>query len=97
MLKENVLVNKITEIEINELQNKISEWNEKANFIKNKFNFDIPNYIIDEIIENEDSKNYSNLHYLINCAVVNRKITKDNGIMLKKEYNGLDTLKFKTH
>ena len=72
--------------ELNTLQHKISEWNEKSLKIQSQFDFVLPNYIIDEIIENEVKKDYLNLHYLINCAVINGRITEKNGKLLKKIY-----------
>ena len=86
MLKKNILSNEIKDVELNKLQSKIIEWNKKAEVIQSKFNFILPNYIIDEIIENESSKNFLNLHYLINCAVLSGRITTNNGKILKKEY-----------
>ena len=71
---------------ISELKKQIELWNKKATFIQSQFDFIIPNYIIDEIISNEYSKNYSNLHYLINAAVVNKRLTKNNGNILKELY-----------
>lgn len=69
-----------------ELKKQIEIWNKKANTIQSQFDFIIPNYIIDEIINNEYSKNYSNLHFLINAAVINNKLTKSDGNILKKFY-----------
>ena len=69
------------------LQQKLSMWNEKAKKIQSNFDFCIPDYIIDEIIENEDSKNFVNLHYLINCALVNERISESNANLLKRAYS----------
>ena len=87
MFKKNVKID-LHELDqnISELKKQIEIWNKKATFIQSQFDFIIPNYIIDEIISNEYSKNYSNLHYLINAAVVNKKLTKKNGNILKKLY-----------
>lgn len=63
------------------------EWNKKAKIIQSKFNFILPDYIIDEIIKNEEKKDYLNLNYLINLAVINGRISKDNGKLIKKTYN----------
>lgn len=68
------------------LKKQIETWNKKATIIQSQFDFIIPNYIIDEIISNEYSKNYSNLHFLINVAVINNKLTKSDGNILKKFY-----------
>lgn len=84
--------NSITEreqsrIELEILQKRISEWNRKASIIQSNFDFILPNYMIDEILNNEEKKNYVNLHCLINCAVVNGRITESNGKLLKQIYN----------
>ena len=69
------------------LQQELSTWNKKANKIQSSFDFHIPDYIIDEIIESEDSKSFVNLHYLINCALVNERISEDNAKILKQVYS----------
>ncbi len=83
--------NQLQKIEQNQaklknLQNKILEWNQKAIKIQRKFDFILPNYIIDEIVENEEKKDYCNLNYLVNCAVVNGKISENNGKIIKRIY-----------
>lgn len=72
--------------ELIELQAKILKWNEMAIKIQSKFDFVLPNYIIDEILKNEEKKDYNNLHYLINCAVINGRISKNAGKIIKKFY-----------
>lgn len=79
-------------VELDRLQNNISNWEQKANIIKSQFNFHLPDYIVDEIIQNEGSKNYINLHYLINCALVNNKISESNANLLKQVYSFRDCL-----
>ena len=85
---ENNINSNLSNIEqhISELKKQIELWNKKATFIQSQFDFIITNYIIDEIISNEYSKNYSNLHYLINAAVINKRLTKNNGNILKELY-----------
>lgn len=92
MLKANLLSDEIKKIkykqaELNKLQNKISEWNEIAIKIQANFSFILPNYIIDEIIENQEKQDYINLHYLVNCAVINGRISENNGKMIKQLYS----------
>ena len=92
--RKNVLINttdmlnnlKNKENELDKLQNKLSDWNQKAKKIQSKLNFTLPNYLIDEIIDNENTKNYLNLHSLINCAVINGRITKENAKLIKELY-----------
>ena len=91
MLKENLLSNQIKEVELKqselrELQNKVSEWNHLAIKIQSKFDFILPNYIIDEILKNREKKDYNNSHYLVNCAVVNGRISESNGKIIKQIY-----------
>lgn len=73
--------------ELANIQQKLEIWNEKAKKIQNNFDFHIPDYIIDEIIQNETSKSFVNLHYLINCALVNNKISENNAKLLKQIYS----------
>ena len=90
--KENLLSNKTKEFEykqneLRKLKDEILEWNKKARKIQSKFNFVLPDYIIDEIIESETKKDYSNLHSLINCAVLNGKLSENNGNIIKQIYS----------
>ena len=75
-----------TQKNLKDLQNAINNWNTKFKNIQSNFSFKLPNYIVDEIIDNEDSKDFSNLHYLINCAVINGRISESHGKMLKNSY-----------
>lgn len=81
-------VNELTNERMNliKLQNDISTWKSKALKIQSNFNFELPNYILDEIITNENKFQYKNLHFLINCAVINGKISKTNGSILKQTF-----------
>lgn len=58
----------------NELSNKTREKLEKY------FDFYITSYIIDDIVENED---YYHFCLMVNLAVVNNRLTADNGEKLK--------------
>lgn len=72
--------------EFERLQEDFFKWNQKAKEIQSKFDFILPNYIIDEIIENEEKKTYFNLYCLINCAVINGTISQNNEKRLKEVY-----------
>ena len=61
-------------------------WKQKASKIQSHFDFAIPNYILDEIIEHEDSIFKDNLYYLINCAVMNNRITPANARKIREIY-----------
>lgn len=69
------------------LNDKISKWNTKADEIREQFNFFIPNYLIDEIIEKEIEKNYSNLHCLCNMACICGRITNEESQIIKNIYS----------
>lgn len=75
-----------TQENLKEIQSTINNWNKKFKKIQSNFSFKLPNYIVDEIIDNEDSNDFSNLHYLINCAVINGRITENHGKMIKQAY-----------
>lgn len=74
------------QLNVVDLQNSILEWNQKAKEIQSHFDFDVPMYIIDEIIEKEDCVNHENLYCLINCAVMNGKISQENARKIKEVY-----------
>lgn len=70
--------------------NKIKEYLKKFDTISLKlkifFSFDIPNYLIDDIIMEE---NYSHFCLLLNLAVINKRISKNNAKILK---NGIKNI-----
>lgn len=74
----------VKQAELKKLQDKISNWNQRAKNIQSKFDFTLPNYIIDEILENERNKDYLNLYYLINCALINGKISNEEAKKIKQ-------------
>ena len=90
--KENIALEDIRKLkckkeQLNLLKEKLEYWNQKSLEIQSKFDFIIPNYIIGEIIEKEKSKDYLNLYYLINCAIINGRISESNGKKLKQLYS----------
>ena len=85
-LSTNFQYSQVIEKEINALQSAMNQRNILTKKFKSNFNFDIPDYIVDEIIENEKTQNFLNLHYLINCAVINNKISESNALLLKQVY-----------
>lgn len=69
-----------------EIPNEVKIWQQKASEIQSRFDFVIPNYILDEIIEHENSNYKDNLYYLINCAVMNNRITIENAKKIREVY-----------
>lgn len=74
------------QIETKNLQNKLDKFDKEKEIIQNQFNFIIPDYLIDEIIESNTTKIYRNLNCLINCAIINGTLSKENGSILKQAY-----------
>ena len=64
--------------EIQNIQKQLTLWNKKSKLIQSQFNFKLPKYIIDEIIRNEKTKLYYNLHSLINLAIISNKLSTKN-------------------
>lgn len=91
--KKNPLFNRIftnhskSQCEIIDLQSEIKSWDLKSNEIQANFDFTIPNYIIDEIIDQQSSSNKDNLFALINCAVINGSISMENAQKIKDTIN----------
>ncbi len=79
---------KAKEVLINRTQNEIDNFNEDKKTIQSKFNFEIPDYLIDDIID----ENFDSLYALINCAVVNGHLSKENAENLKSVYKKTDRL-----
>ena len=74
---------------MNELQKKtkkLKEEIERRNILKNKvqsyFEFEVPDYVIDDIISEEY---YEHICLIINVAVLNKKITEKNAQILKEK------------
>lgn len=68
------------------LQATLETWKQKQKIIQSQFDFIIPNYIIDEIIDLEMCKNYSNLHSLLFLAVDNKRLSKEQALLIKQIY-----------
>lgn len=68
------------------LQATLELWKQKQKIIQSQFEFNIPNYIIDEIIELEKTKNYSNLHALLLLAVDNNRISVEEANLIEQFY-----------
>lgn len=68
------------------LKKSLEIWNEKQKEIQANFDFIVPNYIIDEIIYLEPSKDYSKLHSLLLLAVYNRRISMEEAVKIEQVY-----------
>lgn len=82
---DDTMFNTPSSVEV-EVPDEVKIWNKKASEIQSRFDFAIPNYILDEIIEQENSSYKENLYYLINCAVMNNRITIENAKKIREVY-----------
>lgn len=61
----------------------ITNFFSKIDNIQKKYDFNIPKYVLDEIVNNNDK---DNLNEIINLAVMNRRLSKTNANILKNDY-----------
>lgn len=75
-------MNNLTDIEVKNIlaKNVIHRFYRLKEKLEYEYKFEIPNYIVNEIINNND---YNNLCSLINLAVVNKNLSHKNGEILK--------------
>lgn len=69
-------------IQTEKMKEQIEKINKMTNKLKEYFNFEIPRYVIDEILDNGE---YNNICSLINLAVVNERLTKNEGECFKSK------------
>lgn len=53
--------------------------------IQRKYTFEIPDYVLHEIVEKEERNSNDNIIALINLATINNKISLENSKILKKD------------
>lgn len=53
--------------------------------IQRKYTFEIPDYVLHEIVEKEEENSNDNIIALINLATVNNKILLENAKILKRD------------
>lgn len=75
-------MNNLTDIEVKNIlaKNEIHRFYRLKEKLEYEYKFEIPNYIVNEIINNND---YNNLCSLINLAIVNKNLSHKNGEILK--------------
>lgn len=88
-------MNNLTDVEVKNIlaTNEIHRFYRLKEKLEFEYKFEIPNYIVDEII---NGNSYDNLCSLINLAIINKKISKKNGKMLKK-YKKMEKNIYKKH
>lgn len=85
-------MNNLTDVEVKNIlvTNEIHRFYRLKEKLEFEYKFEIPNYFVDEIINND---NYENLCALINLGVINKQISKINAGKLKRN----ELLKIKTN
>lgn len=68
------------------LKQKIAQLEVQREKIQNRFNFKIPVYVLDEIIESNERVIKDNLNAIINLARVNDRISLKEAEVLKEHY-----------
>ena len=83
-------MNKEYEKEIKKMEQKL-ELNKKIREkLSGYFDFIIPDYVISDFIDNED---YHHFCLMVNMAVVNKRLSKENGNTLKEKTKSLFNIK----
>ncbi len=71
---------------IRNIEEYLENLQKKSKEIQSKFSFKVPNYVLSEIVENEGKVDYSNVFALLNLAVANGRITRENANKFKEYY-----------
>ena len=76
-LVENEEIDRILKIE--------SKIEKRGKEIQKKYNFEIPDYVLHEIVEKEGESSSNNIIALINLAKVNNRLLPEDADILRKE------------
>lgn len=68
------------------LLKKIERQKEKEEIIQKEFDFLIPDYVLSEIAESDERIDKNNICALINLAILNNRINKENANILKQQF-----------
>lgn len=89
-LREITYISELDELNISERNRILKEYIEcmenKRKEIQDKFSFEIPTYILDEIIESAGRHREDNINCLINAAIINDRISEEDAYFLKNEF-----------
>lgn len=83
-------MNKEYEKEIKAMEQKLELYEKIRKKLSSYFDFMIPDYIISDFIDNED---YHHFCLMVNMAVVNNRLSKDDGNILKEKTKSLFNIK----
>lgn len=83
-------MNKECEKEIKEMEQKLELYKKIREKLSSYFDFIIPDYVISDFIDNED---YHHFCLMVNIAVINNRLSKENGNTLKEKIKSLLNIK----
>lgn len=72
--------------DINYLQERLNYITTQGREIQKKFEFAIPNYVLEEIIDTRNKQQKLNLVAIINLATINNRLTQEQANRLKDTY-----------
>lgn len=80
----------MTEEKYEIMKKHIEKMDKIKNDLQKHINFEIPEYIIHDIAENEE---FNHICLIINVAIVNEKLSRENGQYLKEKIKSLCNIK----
>ena len=83
-------MNKEYEKEIKAMEQKLELYEKIRKKLSSYFDFIIPEYIISDFIDNED---YHHFCLMVNMAVINKRLSKEDGNTLKEKIKSLLKIK----
>ena len=83
-------MNKECEKEIKKMEQKLELYKKIREKLSSYFDFIIPDYVISDFIDNED---YHHFCLMVNMAVLNNRLSKEDGNTLKEKTKSLFNIK----
>lgn len=72
--------------DISYLQERLNYITTQGREIQKKFEFIIPNYVLEEIVDTQSKHQKTNLSAIINLAKINKRLTEEQANKLKEAY-----------
>lgn len=72
--------------DISYLQERLNYITAQGREIQKNFEFIIPNYVLEEIVDTQNKQQKTNLSAIINLAKINKRLTEEQANKLKEAY-----------
>lgn len=72
--------------DISYLQERLNYITTQGREIQKNFEFIIPNYVLEEIVDTQNKQQKTNLSAIINLAKINKRLTEEQANKLKEAY-----------